>query len=273
MNRPGVFPRKSVRPNHSDDWLMTYADLITLLLCFFALFLSISMPKMYEKVHEPVGNKPALPQLEQPPVQRQAVPLMLLPDDNAVPLGTVIARVEITKEETPVVAEAPAAPPELEDLPPVQQTAPAEDVLPPPEAPLVEGGDRLTTIEMSSAAVFALGSATLSPEGGAMLADVARQLKAAQFSDYMVTVEGHTDDNPVETPQFPSNWELSTARAAAVVRYFLEQGINPQKLRAAGYAETFPKLPNRDAAGNAIPENQAQNRRVVIKLEKVEKAG
>ena len=56
------------------------------------------------------------------------------------------------------------------------------------------------------------------------------------------------------------------------IPFFLDHGIAPQKLRAAGYADTFPRVPNNDAQGNPIPENQAKNRRVVIKLEKVEKA-
>ena len=77
-------------------------------------------------------------------------------------------------------------------------------------------------------------------------------------------------DAPISTAQFPSNWELSTARASAVVHYFLDQGIPAQELRAAGYADTFPKAPNRDAAGHPLPENQAQNRRVVIALEKID---
>ena len=54
------------------------------------------------------------------------------------------------------------------------------------------------------------------------------------------------------------------------MHYLLDHGIPAARLRAAGYADTFPKAPNRDAAGNAIPLNQAQNRRVVIKLEKIE---
>jgi chemotaxis protein MotB len=56
------------------------------------------------------------------------------------------------------------------------------------------------------------------------------------------------------------------------VHFFLDQGIPAERLRAAGYADTFPKVPNRDANGNPIPANQAQNRRVVIKLEKVDKS-
>ena len=138
-------------------------------------------------------------------------------------------------------------------------------------ADLEQNGDRITSLEISSAAFFDRGSATLSPAGKAILRDVAGNLKAEKFKDYEVTVEGHTDDAPISTSLFPSNWELSTARAAAVVRFFLEEGIPAQRLRAAGYADTFPKVPNRDASGGAIPENQAQNRRVVIKLEKIEK--
>jgi chemotaxis protein MotB len=88
--------------------------------------------------------------------------------------------------------------------------------------------------------------------------------------DYMITVEGHTDDMPIGTGQFPSNWELSTARASAVVRYLINNGIPAAKLRAVGYAQVMPKVPNRDVTGRPIPENQAQNRRVVIKLEKIE---
>jgi chemotaxis protein MotB len=92
-----------------------------------------------------------------------------------------------------------------------------------------------------------------------------------EYRDYTISIEGYTDDSPIKTPQFPSNWELSTARAAAVVRSFVGLGVPAERLRAVGFAETSPKLPNRDADGKAIPENQAQNRRVVIRLEKITK--
>ena len=112
----------------------------------------------------------------------------------------------------------------------------------------------------------------MSEAGESILHEMATKLKSDEFKDYQITVEGHTDDAPISTSRFPSNWELSTARASAVVHFFLDQDIPARKLRAAGYADTFPKAPNRDANGDAIPENQAQNRRVVIKLEKIDKA-
>src|SRR3546814_3171177 len=79
---------------------------------------------------------------------------------------------------------------------------------------------------------------------------------------YFIDVEGHTDDVPIKTERFPSNWELSTARAAGVVRYFIELGLVPERLKASGYADVKPKLPNRDLYGEGIPENRAATRRI-----------
>jgi chemotaxis protein MotB len=123
---------------------------------------------------------------------------------------------------------------------------------------------------MNSAPLFGSGSATVSEQGSTMLMDVVTIANAEQFRDYRITVEGHTDDAPINTVQFPSNWELSTARASAVVRFLIANGVRADRLRAAGYADTFPKMPNRDEQGRAIPENQAQNRRVVVKMERID---
>lgn len=270
-------------PRHTDDWLMTYADMITLLLCFFAIFLSISIPR------KDVPQKQVVAQAIPLPVQRVS-----FLDDNQPIRG--LDRVEPAAEES-----APKAPAHVDEPPAktnaigVQATAaPAKPVEPPsPSAPAAsyisppeilqtlksqgatetqQDGDRITTLEISSAAFFDSGSATLSTPGESILRAIAAKLKWEEFRDYRITVEGHTDDIPISTARFPSNWELSTARASAVVHFLLDQGIPAQKLRAAGYADTFPKVPNRDANGNAIPENQAQNRRVVIQLEKIDKA-
>lgn len=144
-------------------------------------------------------------------------------------------------------------------------------LLPGQQGVAVERGERYTAIDMSSAPFFSSGSAELQPAGGRLLMVLLPTLQNAIFKDYQITVEGHTDDEPINTPQFPSNWELSTARAAAVVRFLVNNGIPAAKLRAVGYADALPKLSNRDAFGRPIPENQAQNRRVIIKLERIEK--
>ena len=79
--------------------------------------------------------------------------------------------------------------------------------------------------------------------------------------DFPIKVEGHTDTLPISTPYFPSNWELSSARASSVVRLFVESGVAPGRLTAAGYSDQRP------VADNASPEGRARNRRVTILIE------
>jgi chemotaxis protein MotB len=76
-----------------------------------------------------------------------------------------------------------------------------------------------------------------------------------------VTVEGHTDNTPINTPQFPSNWELSGMRASSVVRLFVENGVDPRRLTATGYADQRP------VDDNATVEGRSRNRRVAITIE------
>ena len=78
--------------------------------------------------------------------------------------------------------------------------------------------------------------------------------------DWIIQVEGHTDKNPINTAQFPSNWELSTARANSVLKLLLDLGFNPRHLSAAGYGEFFPI-----SEGDA-PIDLQQNRRIELKL-------
>ena len=78
--------------------------------------------------------------------------------------------------------------------------------------------------------------------------------------DWIIQVEGHTDKNPINTPQFPSNWELSTARANTVLKLLLELGFNPQHLSAAGYGEFYPISDGESA------KDLQQNRRIELKL-------
>ena len=235
---------------HTDDWLITYADMITLLLCFFVIFFVI------------LSSRRSGPQEAYAP-QVTAHEIQPLQPKNAVPLAATseaeIAAFNSFDESGNRLAAAvaarighPAGTPSKPDVPPASRA------------------DRISMLEMNSSAFFASASAELSESGKSILRGVAAELKSPAYRGYQILVEGHTDDTPIATAQFSSNWELSTARAAAVVHFFLNQGLPAQRLRAAGYADTSPKLPNRDARGAPIPENQAQNRRVVIRLEKIE---
>lgn len=129
--------------------------------------------------------------------------------------------------------------------------------------------DRGITLELSSAAFYEAGTAKLREPALPLLARIAQIVRADQYRFFSVDVEGHTDDDPISTPMFPSNWELSAARAAGVVRFFGEQGIELQRLKASGFGETRPKVPNRSKAGEPILENQEVNRRVVVRLSKM----
>jgi chemotaxis protein MotB len=121
-------------------------------------------------------------------------------------------------------------------------------------------------IEFASSSFFDPGAATLREEALPILARVADTLNADLYKNFQIEVQGHTDDTPIRTPQFPSNWELSSARATGVVRYFLTQQVNPARLRAVGLADVSPKVPNLDPFGNPLPANREINRRIVIRV-------
>lgn len=104
--------------------------------------------------------------------------------------------------------------------------------------------------------LFQSGSAEIQPEGADILAQVAAAVRGLPNQ---IAIEGHTDPAPIATAQFPSNWELSTARASSVLRFLVDvAGLDPGRLTASGYADTRP------IADNATPEGRAKNRRVEI---------
>ncbi len=113
-------------------------------------------------------------------------------------------------------------------------------------------------VELPEGILFESGKARLKEEGKAALAEVAGVLKEIPNRDFQVA--GHTDNVPIRTRRFPSNWELSTQRAVNVVRFLVAQGFEASRLSAAGYADTQP------VASNESPEGRQQNRRIEIVL-------
>jgi len=123
-------------------------------------------------------------------------------------------------------------------------------------------GDRFI---FESELLFDSGSASLQLEGKEKLKQIGLTLKETTMNipddiDWIIQVEGHTDKNPINTLQFPSNWELSTARANTVLKLLLELGFNPQHLSAAGYGEFYPISKGKSA------KDLQQNRRIELKL-------
>ena len=111
-------------------------------------------------------------------------------------------------------------------------------------------------IDLKQDILFPSGKAVLSPLGEDTLGKVAQVL--ATFPKRSFQVEGHTDNVPIKTDRFSSNWELSTARAVAVVKLFVARGLSPERVSAAGYGEYQPR------ADNASAEGQALNRRIEV---------
>lgn len=113
-------------------------------------------------------------------------------------------------------------------------------------------------VELAENILFDSGKADLKKEGQDALTEVGAVLSSIPNRDFQIA--GHTDDIPIKSAKFPSNWELSTARAVEVTRFLSTKGVDPARLSAAGYAETQPVASNGDAEG------RKQNRRIEIVL-------
>lgn len=203
------------------EWLLTYSDMITLLLAFFAMLIAVSYVdlNLWEQMKQGL-------------------------------------RSEITKQEdvrTPL-AEVKA---DLDQLLAIEKAQGMVDIT------LDRDGIKLF---FSSSSFYNSGEAQLLPTGAAIIDKVTQAMTALDFYKFNVDVEGHTDNVPINTPIFPSNWELSVARASGVVKYFIEDGIEADRLKASGYADTKPVVPHVDEQGQNIIENRALNRRIVVRI-------
>jgi len=123
--------------------------------------------------------------------------------------------------------------------------------------------DKEVIIAIKEKVIFRPGQAEILSSLNPMLEDIARLIK--RYPSFIVDIEGHTDNLPIRTPRYPSNWELSVARATNVLKYFIDTcGIDPSRLSIKGNADQKPAAPNDTA------ENRALNRRVEIKLKERE---
>ena len=128
---------------------------------------------------------------------------------------------------------------------------------------MIDGGQLTVSIDagrivinLPNNVLFNSGSANLNSEGQEALSQIGGVLK--QFSDRRFQIEGHSDNVPIKSARFPSNWELSTARALSVVHLLTEMGVNPENISAAGFGEFRPR------ADNETEEGRKLNRRIEI---------
>ncbi|BBL74727.1 flagellar motor protein MotD [Methylomagnum ishizawai] len=247
--------RKRSEDEHEnlERWLVSYADFITLLFAFFVVMYSISsinegkyrvLSRTLAEVFMEDGRK----------VSRAGEPVQIYDGEPGEYL--------VGSPETGLGAESPEP---TADGDPQREQARLETVADRLEAVLspyiqddlavVKRHEFWLEVEMKSGLFFPSGKAALAPESLPVLyrlSEIFREIPNP------INIEGHTDNMPISTAEFPSNWVLSSARAAAVVNQLTRNGVDPRRLAAIGYGEYHP------VAENANEEGRYRNRRVVL---------
>lgn len=300
---PAIHNKWYVEPEpqeETESWLLTYLDMITLLLVLLVAMLTLSgqVPKN-ASLPATSGLLPAHSGLFHGQAELAAAPSALPPE--ALPAPPLQPPAKSTSQpEMQAEQVAQADPPDagmFSDVPDyvLGQTDPdailrhvlaqpagpedeavavaePENHLPDPEplalarSTLPELGDDIEIIRNKESISFRINSEILysSAKADLSLAGLAvlqRLVPVFRDSSYAITVEGHTDSVPVRAGRYASNWELSGARAGSVVRYLEANGIDSTRLRAIGYADTRP------LAGNDTDQGRAANRRVELILD------
>ena len=210
---------------HVEPWLVSYADLMTLLFGFFVIMYAFSIAKLEENAN----------------------------NDDYIRLKKSIAAyfgggtVDPMKETEKKIEEAIAKVPEIKNSVQISSTP---------------DGLKIT---ITSQLLFASGKSDVLPGALSIINKMADEIiSTGKYT--LVKLEGYTDDEPIRHIENMTNWDLSAARAISVLKIFENKGVPPEKLQAIGFGQNHPMVPNRDENGNAIPENQAKNRRVVIRV-------
>ena len=218
-------------------WMATFADLAILLMTFFVLLLSfanmdiVKFRQMAGSVKDAFGT-----QVETPGVYEERSDTMITvqlseEEDRTIDMMQMGERIRKTVEDQ-----------ELEDK---------------TEIKINDDG---VTLTVDGTFMFDGGSAKLKPEFEKFLGEIAQIIEE---HDYPLAIEGHSDNIPIKSPIYPSNWELSSSRATAVLRYLIDKYKIPAKrLMAVGYSDTRPLV------ANDTPKNRAKNRRVEFHFKK-----
>ena len=222
----------------TDRWLVSYADFITLLFAFFVVMYSISNVNVgkYRVLSDsvmtafsaqssspfPIGSQLGIS------VQRAPIAVGLIGQTGLVSMKETAATLDNRLKKW--VKKGMVA---------------------------VSGNEKWLEIEIQSQLLFKTGDSVLSANAQQVLSELSEVLKTTKNPLY---VSGYTDNVPINTGRFPSNWELSSARSASVVRGLAANGINPARMGAIGYGEFRPIV------ANDSEENRQKNRRVVIRV-------
>ena len=202
------------RQTSSDFWLISYSDLITNLLVFFAFLLSISMINQYrlETVTNYFRNKPKFSL-----------------NDLKKQIDEIIIKNNLQDKMTTAI------------------------------------GNEGLEIDFSHSLLFLSGQKEILESAKPHILTFIQELKSID-PKWRFVVEGHTDDVPIHTTLFPSNWELSSYRAMEFLNFLRGNGIDEDRIQLRGYAHTKPKVANESEHGVPIDENRSKNRRVTLKI-------
>ncbi|HEX5806461.1 MAG TPA: OmpA family protein [Macromonas sp.] len=233
-----------------EAWMITYLDVITLLLVMMVVMLAFAGP-----------TKAKLRGDEDPQAQKSQVAA-----GNAQPDPSIVPPLPL-----PVPGQTKGTGQGAQGNDPGQGSDKGQGAGAQPDAlaglPLDALGSSISiekkpgsvSFRISSELLFSSAEANLTPAGQEVVDRLLPVLN--KLPDYSIVVEGHTDNIPIQTARYPSNWELAAGRAGSVVRHLQSRGLNPTRLRASGYADTHPLSPN------TTPQGRADNRRVEITLE------
>ncbi len=243
--------REEEHENH-ERWLVSYADFITLLFAFFVVMYAISSVNegKYKVLSNSLVN--AFKNVTGEPGGQPIAPITGAPVMPPKPIAKP-DRLPESKRGDEVKTEQRQ---KMKNV--------ASDIMNALQPLIAQGKVRLletsrgVTIEINDSILFPPGQAKLQQASTSAMLAIANVLAA---SDFPITIEGHTDNVPISTPQFPSNWELSAMRATTVLRLFNDGGVGAERLTAIGYGETRP------VETNTTPDGRARNRRVSILID------
>ncbi len=232
-------PQDEVKPG-APDWMVTFADLMSLLLTFFVLLLSFSNMEIVKfrtmagSVKNALGLKSEFEISDVPTGDRLLPHKSPKEGDGEAPPNALMRDAETVQRMVAQLREV------------LEQSGLAEQGT-------VKVGDEGVVLELNGDLLFESGKADIKADAHPVLDGLIGFIGTVPGT---VDVEGHTDDVPIATRVYPSNWELSAARAGRAVRYLTERGVPSTRLRAIGHADSVP------VADNATPDGRRKNRRV-----------
>ncbi|MGP0564520.1 MULTISPECIES: OmpA family protein [unclassified Nitrospina] len=211
-------------------WLMTFADMFTLLLTYFIILYSLSSINMNRFKEAIIGHEQAsiglLELMDAAEIKESLDVLTGLKSDNILTEVKNVAKVESLSDVMTISTD---------------------------QSKII--------VKVPSQSLFDTGSAELNLGRGKKVLDELIRI-TEKYPSYKININGHTDNSEIPNKRFASNWELSSARATSVLRYFINQNIDPKRMTATGFADTFPIATNKTERGRAL------NRRVEFVLEK-----